>query len=173
MPKPGLAEWVFFPRIQTATAKSSIPPPPRWRPGHFREMTWFPPTPSKAWVGPAPELARPQTELGANTGSWPRSRRQCRPLAGTGGRIGTGGRLPAVWRVYAATPPCVPEGSGCHWQRPSNLLAQDSSSGDSLRLSSSSSPDLLSLVCTHTLFWNVRWLLHRSRVLPFCKVVPS
>lgn len=58
-------------------------------------------------------------------------------------------------------------------QQSSNLLAQDSSSGDSLRLSSSSSPDLLSLVCTYTLFWNVRWLLHRSRVLPFCRVVPS
>ena len=36
-------------------------------------------------------------------------------------------------------------------QQSSNLLAQDSSSGDSLRLSSSSSPDLLSLVCTYTI----------------------
>ena len=37
LPKPGLAEWVFFPRIQTATAKSSIPPLSRWRAGHFRD----------------------------------------------------------------------------------------------------------------------------------------
>lgn len=41
-----------------------------------------------------------------------------------------------------------------------NLLYQDS-----LRLSSSPSPGLLCLVCTYALFWNVRWLPHRSSSL--------